>query len=309
MEAIITQEDIFNEDFKISQRVSDFSNLLSFAIINKCVTESQADIIIESYKEHVMNIVISNIEFDEEEDMNLEIENQMKAYFIAINDYLVSLKNPYQAIQTLFIHEPHAVIEKAKSEYDKKQVQLLKKVNDLKIKGKLIIDSHREYKLLVDYLYRRITNSTIEYPLYRLMDGRNQCYISSLDELEELVDQIMLELDILGKFKMTEVIKLIKSFDIVDLSKNITETAMYNYVFNAFYKDGDSIIFSDNMKKIIINDIKNGMFSVDDIIEIITNGDVLFSDKEKDYLLTYFIKQFKVEIIENKYIDRFVKTK
>lgn len=318
MQSLLSQEDVFNQGYFEVQRATkskgakvtnDFNSLLNYACKNGYLSEENLEKIISGYKESITKYVLSDLVYDDEDDINLLVEEKITYCYASINDYLMSMKNPYNAVKCIFDTDPNKLIIVAMEQYKNHQVATQNKLIEVEKKSKLLFDYIQDFRLFIKYLKDKIVDINAPYLGYRLMDGKDFALIDCLDDLDARIENLSIEIDILNRFQQSEILRLLLSFTNVDVDVNVTETALFNYVYNSFYKGGSSIDFTSNMSKIVTKDIRMGVFDVEDVIEIITTGEVKFSELEEKYILEYFVNIFKREVIQYRHIDCFKKTK
>lgn len=308
MQAVLSQEDIFNQNFSTYGKKADINNLLDFALKNEYLSLQRVEDIYSVYKKSIIDNVLMELSYDEEDDVNLLIEEMTTFCYDSLNDYLMSMHNPYNAIKCILDVEPSKLIVDAKKRYKEHQQETNKKLLLLIKKSQPIMECNDGFKSLIDYIRQRIVNTKASCSYYTLMKYKDSASINCLDDLDSFIDSASIEVDIINRFNMSEVVRMLKSFTIVDIARNITETALYNYVYNSFYKDGSSIEFTSNMCDIVARDIKLGFYATSDVVEIITTGEVKFSENEEKYILEYFVDAFKREVIDSAHVDSFKKT-
>lgn len=300
---LITEEIVFNESFKLN---CTLNNLLEYALVKNFIDNETMCDIISYYNNCIKNYILSSFEFDEECDYNMELKEKANEIVSSINEYLISLKNPYKAFKYIKNNNPNFVIEKSLLYHEKLKIKIDEKLK--KIESNSLFNYNLDLKMFVKSLKNRsiIKNSNIS--LYTLMGGKIFSEIESLNELENILERVLLELQILNRFDKKEVVEFLLSFNMEDVGKNITTTALYNYFFNLFYKDESTILFSENMSKIVPRDILTGLFDEKDIIETFKKGNIEFSKEENEYIINNFVPEFISNIIINKYIDRTIIT-
>lgn len=318
MQTLLSQEDIFNQGYFEAQRVTisngvrvinDFNSLLNYASKNGYLTEGKVEEIVLGYKESITNYVLSDLVYDDEDDINLLVEEKITYCYASLNDYLISMKNPYKAVKCIFDTEPSRLIIVAMEQYKEHQVKTQNKLLEVEKKSKLVFDYVYDFRVFMKYLKDKIVDINAPYLGYRLMDGKDFALVDCLDEIDKKIEHLSIEIDILNRFQQSEILRLLLSFTELDVDINVTEKALFNYVYNSFYMGGKSIDITSNMSKIVTRDIRMGVFDVEDVVEIITTGEIEFSDIEKQYILDYFVNIFKREVIEYGHIDCFKKTK
>lgn len=306
---LVTSENIFNDKYILNNRTVNLNGLIKFALQNKYIDEEYAQMILEAYQNAIYSQILENYEFDLEDDYEIQLRELSTKFYMALNEYLVSLNSPYVALNEIVKSNPKVLINNAYEKFKYIESHLREKIFNLKEKSKLLIQYNFEYGFTIDTMQKRLKTAGEITLLYPTVNGNCHKDVYSLTELDKIVDKLIIESDILNKFDQNELVKLLSSAALGHTYNNIAATALYNYLFNNFFKDSSSIILSDKMRESIINGIQNGFFDIEDIETVINSENIKFNELEKKYINDNFISVFNETIIENKDYHQFVKIK
>lgn len=306
---LISQETIFNNRYFSTNSSIEFNSLIKFAVLNNFIEDDAARLLLDNYKNAIYDQIMSDYEFDPEDDYEVKIKDASTKYFMALNDYLVSFKTPFEALKQLIQNNPKALVYEAYKNYNYMVQRLETKIGNLKEKSELILHYNFEYGFTIDIMLKRLRMPCKSALLYPTIDGNCVKDINCLAELDKIVDKLLIEVGILNKFDKDEMAKLLGTIAVGDTYNNITATVLYNYLFNNFFKSSKSIVLSDKMRESIIGGVQNSFFDIDDALTVIENGDIKFTDNEKEYIIKNFIPIFNETIIEERDYRQFVKIK
>lgn len=304
---LVTSESIFDNKYILNNRIN-FNSLIRFAIQNKYIDEEYAQLILNTYQDAIYSQIMENYEFDPDDDYEIQLKELSTKSYMALNEYLASL-TPYKALSEIIKSNPKDLINNAYQKFKYIESNLREKILNLKEKSKLLIQYNFEYGFTIDIMEKRLKTANEITLLYPTINGECSKDINSLVELNRIVDKLTIESDILNKFDQNELVKLLSGISLEHTYDNVAAIALYNYLFNNFFKDSKSIILSDKMRESIINGIQNGFFDIEDIETIINSENIKFNEVEKKYIVDSFIPVFSKTIIENKDYQQFVKIK
>lgn len=324
MEDILSREQVFNssmEDIYSLDKEIDFELILKYASKKEFIPEEYVFEVINAYKNAAISNATETLVVDKSTDIEAYIKRETKKSLNYLNQYCYDSTNLFKTVETLLSSDPKVVLKGIVNEYDLIKESTIKRINDIRVKDKYLEDNHDGYKKFVKALLDNVMgiSEIIYYPLmnetFKKPAGANVSFKGTSTSAEPfqfsyinyLLDKLENENSILSKFDRKEVLRLIKSFGIIHAYRNICETALFNYIFNAFYKEGSSIVLSDKMIDVVNNDITNNLFDTDDVIDIINNGDIEFSNSDKEYIYKEFIPLFKEEVVNSKYKDLVLK--
>ena len=307
---LIEQNKYFDIKYFVYNTTIDFNELITFSVQNKYLEEGYAELIINSYKDAIYNQIMKTYDFDLEDDYNLKLRELSTRYYLALNDYLRSLESPFNALETLLKNSPEVLVSNSFDRFNYYDAKVNKKLVTLKEKSSLVIEYNFEYKQFIKTIsnYLGLLGNDKEL-LYPTMDNNGLKNITSLEMLCNVIDDYILETDILNKFNQGELLVLLKKIMHSEDYKGISSVAMYNYIFNYFFKDSTSIIITESMQQIIVESIINNLISSNDVINIIKNGGIKYSNEEQKYIIDNFVPAFQNEIIDKKNYLPFIKIK
>lgn len=318
MTQILTINDLFNEQFKNSGLSMNFDNLLKFAFESNYIDNATYQFALNNIEEIIKNTILSNLsEEDFEQNIDLIILNKTNELNFYLRSYLKEINDPYQTTSALLQGDFNKILNEAMIYSKDMKKKLIVKYQELNNCSKYITDIFPEYKkfiytlgLKIDGFEESINSNhyTLMTTCYTTLGGKTLDTIHDLIDVEEMLDISLLELKILSHFNPKDIIRVIKSLNINVLSRNILNCVLYNYVFNSFYSDEpEKLSFSTNMANMISMEIRNGVYSEEEILDIIHNGKIKFMEEEKEYIENTFINDFKTSVIKLKQIDVFVK--
>ncbi len=306
---LMAQNKYFDHKYYLNNKSIDFKTLMVFAVENKFLDEEYTEMIIESYENAIYDQIMATYDFDLEDDYELTLKELCSKYYLALNDYLRNLESPCTALSEVLKNSPKTLLCNAYDSFNYYKTNVDKKISILKEKNSLIIENNFEYKLFIKQISNYLNILKKNQLLYPTLNNKDLKDISSLKKLEQTLDDYIIESDILNKFDQRELLILLKKILYSEDYKGITSIAMYNYVFNYFFKDSTSILLTDNMCKIVIEGIQNNLYNINDIIEIIETGGIKYNNREKKYIIDNFVPAFQNEIINKKNCVPFIKIK
>lgn len=311
MNGLISQEQAFNELYNKPEYT--LMDVLKFSVDNNFMDIETAENVKNNLIENAYNYAMSTLDFGPEDDIEKKIKTKVGEVLNYVDQSFKDEKNPYKSLNELLNSDPEVYLARTEKKYNELKAEIKKQIAEILKDYSYIIENSKSLKDFINRLIKGLdyqvstTPSDIFGLTYRLMKEELDDRKRTILEIDNIFKMVKIELDIIKNFDKAEVIHFLKSMSIEDISKNITEALLYNYIFNAYYKDGSSIRFTNKMSSIIDHDVSLGFFTTEDALDIIENGEIKFSEEELEYIMENFIPKFKFEVEEKKYHQLFIK--
>lgn len=311
MNGLISQEQAFNELYNKPEYT--LMDVLKFSVDNNFMDIETAENVKNNLIENAYNYAMSTLDFCPEDDIEKKIKTKVGEVLNYVDQSFKDEKNPYKSLNELLNSDPEVYLDRTEKKYNELKADVKKQIGEILKDYSYILENSEELKDFINHLIKELdyqislTTSDIFGSDYRLMKHQSDDRKRTISEIDNIFKIVKIELDIIKHFDKAEVIHFLKSMSTEDISKNVTEALLYNYIFNAYYKDGSSIRFSNKMSSIIDHDVSLGFFTTEDALDIIENGEIKFSEEELEYIMENFIPTFKFEVEEKKYHQLFIK--
>lgn len=311
MNGLISQEQAFNELYNKPEYT--LMDVLKFSVDNNFMDIETAENVKNNLIENAYNHAMSTLDFGPEDDIEKKIKTKVGEVLNYVDQSFKDEKNPYKSLNELLNSDPEVYLDRTEKKYNELKADVKKQIGEILKDYSYILENSEELKDFINHLIKELdyqislTTSDIFGSDYRLMKHQSDDRKRTISEIDNIFKIVKIELDIIKHFDKAEVIHFLKSMSTEDISKNVTEALLYNYIFNAYYKDGSSIRFSNKMSSIIDHDVSLGFFTTEDALDIIENGEIKFSEEELEYIMENFIPTFKFEVEEKKYHQLFIK--
>ncbi len=296
---LLNTKNIYNDNININMKQISFDEITSKSYKKNFIDDITYQNLLGKYQEALAFEVI-----DSEEE---NIEETIRNFMFYIDNYLTSFETPYDAFDALINKEVKILLKEAKGYTISYQKQVEEKIANLYEESKYMYNNYKLYKDTLIACNNIIQNKKTLF--YYTPMCNDEVVLKNIVQIDDLISAFKVEMSIINKFNQEDVLRIISSLnhDYSQNWKNVLESVLYNYVYSSLYLDNPNLHFSIDTYKIVLSEMINKNYSIDDFIDIIENGKIKFSDSEKEYIYNNFISELKKYMNSKETVYMFVK--